>query len=328
MPDVDHPIHPRGISYLVQLRRELITEFQCRDLAQGMSPVEAVQSCISVFFQRSFPNQPILHELSLRRHAENYFGEPGSRDAGASAAAGTSPAAPRDAAFEIDPNVSAIETMRSFALVTAVAAMVSLLHGKTVISWGTATGPLFLRVSRAMLKEYEDEDISCPNSSSLQIRMLFSTCLQLTGHNELAWHVVGEASMMAFRMHLYSERVLAQYEPLEGTLLRACFWMLYTSDCTVTCTGKRAGVLHEPLLFDGDLDIQMIGPDHVPMLDPGNPFHKNGLETRILESFHLHRRTWALAARLMLAIRSYSRPPSKRNWFVTDAQGISNMYLD
>ncbi|KXJ96274.1 hypothetical protein Micbo1qcDRAFT_201586 [Microdochium bolleyi] len=211
--------------------------------------------------------------------------------------------------------------------------MAALLHHKTALPWGSQAGPLFQRAARAMLGEYEDDDVEAPDSSSLQIRMLLSTSLQLTGRNELAWHVVGQASMLAFRLQLQREHVVCQYEPLEGTLLRACFWMLYTSDCTVTCTGKRPGVLHEPLLSDAALDLAAVGTQHVPLLDPENPNHQHDFEMHLLDGFHLLRRLWELAARLMLGIRSHTQLPSDhttaQSWRTRTSTGqISAMYTE
>jgi hypothetical protein len=291
-----------------------------------MSPFDIVNECVSVFFQRSFPNHPICHELSLRRYATYFFAHESGEDNTTGLA--------MEGSSEIATNRSAMRLARSFTLITAVCAATSLLHQKTVLSFGAAVGPLFFSKSRTMLQRYEDYDIRQPDSTSLQVRMLFSTSLQLMGENDLAWHVVGEACLLARRLRLYSEQVLSQYDPLEATLLRFDFWMLYTSDCTITCTLKRAVILQESL-FDAEMDLEAIGQNHVPLLDPSQPHAQGGFEMSVLEGFHLLRRNWSRAASLILAIRSYGRGRSNSwmpatNQLVTEAEvaKISELYSD
>jgi hypothetical protein len=164
-----------------------------------------------------------------------------------------------------------------------------------------------------MLREYEDDDRRDPDATSLQIRMLLSTSLQqYAGENGLAWHLVGEAGLIARRMRLYNESAVSQYPPLEATMLRNAFWMLYVADASATCMKNRAVILHEPL-FDSDMDLATVGMNQVPLLEGENIDTPGEFEVNISQAFHQMRRTWVAAARLMLAIREYGRLKSDNN---------------
>ena len=149
--------------------------------------------------------------------------------------------------------------------------------------------------------EYKDYDLQNPDSTSLQIRMLFSTCFQLhTGESRLAWHSVAEAGFIARSMRLYCEHAICQFDPLESILLRFSLWSLYIADCAAVCVANRALTLHE-LLFDIDMDLEPFGSTRVPLIV------EDGMKTSLLEGFHKIQHTWSLASKVILLIRAYTR---------------------
>ncbi|KAL4879557.1 hypothetical protein BJY04DRAFT_94026 [Aspergillus karnatakaensis] len=263
-------------------------------------PVDSmVQLCISAFFQRTFHTAPICHEPTLRADAEFFFG----KDSPSS----LSPSPD-------DPPTQAIKIMRSFTLLTTVCATMAALYGShgNTVPHGSATASVFLRASVDMLKQYEDYDLRHPNSTSLSVRILLAACFQqCAGENPYAFHLVGQASLLARTMQLHTERAVSQYDnDLEVTLLRNNFWALYTADSCGACTRNRPVVLYEPL-FDADIDLEEFGNPQIPLLclvsseDPGS-------ERSILEGFHLIRRLWSLAAELLSTIRAYRRNTLRR----------------
>ncbi|RSL66555.1 hypothetical protein CEP54_003643 [Fusarium duplospermum] len=209
----------------------------------------------------------------------------------------------------------------------------SFLHARSAIPYGSVIGPKFLRAARRILREYEDEDLLYPDSSSIQVRMLLSTSIQQSvGENGLAWHFVGEASLIARRLRLYSENVVNQYPPLEATLLRHCFWSLYIADSAGTCMRNRAIVLYEPL-FDAELDLATIGFDQAPLLDPEFGGVSDGFEISLLQGFHHIRCNWSTAADLLLAIREYGKrhplgPGQEQTADATQIATLTNMYSE
>lgn len=277
-----------GFDELKRIHGGLMTRF--RNEVLSVTIKEAVDRCISLYYERSFATLPICHEPTLRSDAVYFFSDNvTSRDPNCEAAGDT------------------ITRLRSFTLLTALCATMSFLHGQFMTPFAPVAGPLFLQAARDTLRIYEEHDLLHPDSSSMRIRMLLANCLQqYAGENGLSWHTVGQASLIARTLRLYSERELARDDPLESTLLRCTFWMLYMSDCAAICMRNRAVILHEPLL-GSDMDLGEFGPNQVPLMDPLQPHCRNRFEKSILEGFHLLVRNWSLAARLMLAIRSYGR---------------------
>ncbi|KAM0414656.1 hypothetical protein ACHAPT_013500 [Fusarium lateritium] len=241
-----------------------------------------VQDCISIHFQRSFP---ILHEPSLRADAAYFFGAD----------------TPQCLAKDVLP------LMRSFTVLTAFCAAQSFLYARSSIPYGLAVGPKFLAAARSMLHEYEDDDLSNPDATSLQIRTLLSRSVQQhAGDSQLSWHLVGEACLIARRMRLYSESAVSQHPPLEATMLRNTFWMLWLADASAICIQNRAVVLYEPL-FDAEMDLAEFGLNQVPLLQGGNADTLGEFEVSLSQCFHHLRRTWEAAARVMMAIRACGR---------------------
>jgi hypothetical protein len=135
--------------------------------------------------------------------------------------------------------------MRAFAVLTAFCAAQSFLYAKSILPFGATVASRFLVAARSMLRKYKDDDRRDPDITSLQIRMLLSTSFeQDSGETGLAWHIVGEAGLIARRMRLYRESVLMQYAPLEAAVLRNVFWSVYTADASAECMQSRGLVLH------------------------------------------------------------------------------------
>lgn len=273
-------------SSLSKLHRILVTGIIA--VFPNTTVLQLVNDCLSLFFQRSFPNLPICHEPSLRAYAQEFFKDELPSD-------------------HILLNDASVPVLRSFSLLTAVCGTMTFIHGETIIPRGAVMGPLFLCASRNTLREYEDYDLGHPNSSSLQIRMLQATCIQQhTCDKGLASQVVGQASMLAHAMRLHSEHVLNQYEPLESTLLRNCFWTLVMSDSSAICLKNRPAVLFD-FLFDTELDTKEFGLNQVPLLAESPGYADNEFEKSLLDGFHLFRRTFSMAAHLIVAIRTHHR---------------------
>jgi hypothetical protein len=204
-------------------------------------------------------------------------------------------------------DAGALALMRAFAVLTAFCAAQSFRYAKSALPFGGIVAPKFLVAARSMLHEYEDDDRRDPDVTSLQIRMLLSISFQqASGETGLAWHFVGEAGLIARRLRLYRESVLMQYTPLEAAMLRNVFWSLYTADASAECMQNRGVVLHEPL-FDAELNL-LDGAGQIPLIEADTSTSTVSLfEQQLSQSFHQIRRTWALAARLLRAIRAFGR---------------------
>ncbi|KAL4879554.1 hypothetical protein BJY04DRAFT_220149 [Aspergillus karnatakaensis] len=301
-----------GFHALVRLRDNLAESVRVE--VPSVPLITIIRRCISLYFRRSFP---ILHQASLHSNAVYFFG---SED--------------HDSLPSLDgvQDAEHLALMRAFAVLTAFCAALSFLYGRSAMPYGGAVAPTFLIAARQMLREYEDDDLREPDATSLQVRMLLSTSLQLhSGDTGLAWHLVGEAGLIARRMRLYSESIVSQYSPLEAAMLRNAFWSLYTADASSECMQNRALVLYEPL-FDTDLDLLETGRAHVPLIETDIAGESDQFETRVSRTFHQIRRTWSSAARLMRAIRAFGRrAPNIDPALSTDPQqivAIANMYAE
>jgi hypothetical protein len=156
-----------------------------------------------------------------------------------------------------------------------------------------------------MLKSYEEYDVEYPDSSSLSIRDLHYTAAQhITGRGGLAFHVIGQASLIAQSLHLYREQSVSRNDPIESQLLRLTFWHLHLSDKASACLKNRGGVLHESS-FRGKLNLHPRGEPFVPLLDSSKPWYGKSFEERLLVGFHLMERLWSSAARLVIGMGVY-----------------------
>jgi hypothetical protein len=159
-----------------------------------------------------------------------------------------------------------------------------------------------------MLRVYKDSDLAHPNSSSLGIRLFLSSAIQsATGTQGVAFHILGEAGLIAMRMRLYDESALQGREPVEETLLRNAFWQLYVCDKTASVMKVRPVTIHEAL-FETGLTLKTQSRTPVALFDhDGWGPNRAGIEDRLLEGFHLIRRLWAMAARVIQAMESNSK---------------------
>lgn len=194
------------------------------------------------------------------------------------------------------------------------------------------TGPIFLQASRNLLKIYEDYDCEHPDSSSLSIRLFLSMAIQSsTGSRHLAAQILNEAGLTAMRMRLYDENSLQGLEPLEENLRRNAFWQLYVCDQTVLVMKGRPVTIHERL-FDTDLSLATKSQHPVSLFDHGDDPNGPIIEGRLLEGFHLVRRLWAMAARIVQAMELRSRSDNAkvaaRTCKCDDTASLSEAYFE
>jgi hypothetical protein len=192
--------------------------------------------------------------------------------------------------FAADTEREQVEILRSLTLLTALCADVAYVVPDSLLPDKHLIAPLFLRASRQTLRVYEDYDIEHPNSSSLSIRMLLSSAIQqATGKQEVAFHILNEAGLMAMQMRLYDESSLAGQEPMEENILRNAFWQLYVCDKTALVMKTRPVTIQEPL-FEGELTLKDHSQNSVPLFVHGQEQSDAGLEYQLLERFHVIRR--------------------------------------
>ncbi|KAH7371467.1 hypothetical protein BKA64DRAFT_587502 [Cadophora sp. MPI-SDFR-AT-0126] len=247
-----------------------------------------VNDCIALFMQYTFPTSPIVHEATVRADAQVYFSETASKDI-----------------FKSNDIHQSVKHMRAFTLVTAVCASTASVMPESLLPYGRIVAVPFFRSSRQMLKSYEEYDVEQPDSSSLSIRDLqYSAAQHITGRSRLAYHVMGQASLIAESLHLYQESSLSKKAPIESQLLRLTFWHLYLSDASSVCLKTRAGILNQSFP-KGRIDTHHSGGCSVPLLDPSDPQYGGFFEERLLLGFHLMERLWSSAARIVLDMRNY-----------------------
>ncbi|KAL5041630.1 hypothetical protein BDW71DRAFT_217637 [Aspergillus fruticulosus] len=285
-----------------------------------------VDHCLSLYTQYVFGAVPICHEGRLRKTADRFFILPSGADGLADHHARIW------RCFAADTERAQVEILRSLTLLTALCADVAYVVPDSLLPDKHLIAPLFLRASRETLGIYEDYDIENPNSFSLSIRMLLSSAIQqATGKKEVAFHILNEAGLMAMKMRLYNESSLAGQEPIEENLLRNAFWQLYVCDKTALVMKTRPVTIHEPL-FEGELTLGDHSQNPVPLFDHGQEQTDTGLEYQLLERFHVIRRLWALAARVIQAMALYSRrasdPNSKTETSPESIAQVSEIYFE
>ncbi|CAP93482.1 Pc16g08120 [Penicillium rubens Wisconsin 54-1255] len=243
----------------------------------AICPIDIASDCIDLYMQYAFPTAPLVHEVRLRSDALYFF-------------ASTHPAA----VFETASGNQGILLVRGFTLLTSLCASVSSMMPAPRLAYGNMIDRLFLKASRDMLKIYEDFDLEFPDATSIAIRSLQSSALQhITGRKGAAFHVFGQATLLAQSMHLYNEQAIARDDPVESKLLRLNFWASYSSDKAGQVLGTRSTVLHE-LLLPEKISTSPYGEQFTPLLETTNPRY----------GFHLMPRLWSATARLLLSFKT------------------------
>ncbi|KAJ6070552.1 hypothetical protein N7467_011871 [Penicillium canescens] len=246
----------------------------------------------------------MCHEASLRATVSRFF---------ISASGGDDPTengAQISRWFAADNEQERIGALRSYTVLTALCAAVTYVLPESLLPNKHLIAPLFLRATRETLRIYEDYDLEHPNSSSLTIRLFLSSAIQIaTGTQGVAFHILSEAGLIAMRMGLYDESSLEGREPIEENLLRNAFWQLYVCDKTALVMKARPVTIHESL-FETELTLKTHSRSFVPLFEVGWESSGAGIEECLVEGFHVIRRLWAMAARVIQAMESKSR----RTW--------------
>ncbi|KAH7121441.1 hypothetical protein EDB81DRAFT_813956 [Dactylonectria macrodidyma] len=279
-----------------------------RGVMPSMHITEIVNGCIRLFMQYIFPSTPIVHENTLRAEVSICFSDVSSATL-----------------FGVHDEQMRVARMRGFSLITAVCASVASVMPESLLPYGHFVASLFFRASQHMLKCYEEYDLEHPNSSSLIIRDLHYTASQhITGKKGVAFHVIGQATLIAQALHLYSEQSIAQHSTIEGQLLRLCFWHLYLSDKAAICHRTRPCVLHE-LLFSSKLTLHPLGEPMVPLLDVSNPLYGNSFEERLLVGYGLVVRLWSSSATLLVEMSNFDIAADDKEAVITK---LTSLYFD
>lgn len=282
---------------------------------------QVVDECISLYVLHMFPVCPICHVPTLRAMAAAYFPVPGSASY------------VDDIVFDEGADKERVAAMRPFTLLTALCATVASIYPDSILAYRDLVATPFLQASRRMIKVYEDYDTQYPDSSSLAIRLFQSAALQHSaGKTPLAWHVLSQGGLLAQHLQLHDEHVLSKCDPLESTLLRNNFWMLYVCDKAAISLENRHVTLHE-LLFDSPMTIQESDPARVPLLDPRMRNVPDSFEDTLMAGFHLIQRCWASTGRLLLAIRSKRQNTTLNSSTAettsdTEKEAMTNMYIE
>lgn len=195
--------------------------------------------------------------------------------------------------------------MRVFALLTALCASVSCIMPIYLLPYGhMITRPFFL-ASREMLLGFEYHDLEHRNSSSLVVRVFYSTTSQHTnGKTGAAWHVYGNAALLAQSPRLCSEQSELLHDPVESCLLRMNFWHLYMPDKAASAMWTRPYFLDESP-FDEPLTLEPSPPGRISMYDLEGIHDDHVFQERILMGFHLHKCIWVTGVSLLCGIRVY-----------------------
>ncbi|CAG7929573.1 unnamed protein product [Penicillium olsonii] len=279
--------------------------------APSETTVSIVNQCILLYTQYVFGTVPMCHEATLRATAQQFFVLPSTIYNSAENRAWVFECL---VAGNATSEMEHIKALRKLTLLTALCAAVSYAIPESLLSTKHLTAPLFLRASQNMLNLYEHYDLEHPDSSSLTIRMFLSSSIQIaTGSRGVAFHILNEACLIAMRMHLYDESAVARQDPIEETILRNGFWQLYVCDKTALIVKSRPVTIHEPL-FESELTLQIRSQHPVLLFDHGhdtdNINSTRALEDCLLDGFHVIRRLWEMAARVIQAVES----TRERSW--------------
>ncbi|KAK1658336.1 hypothetical protein BDP55DRAFT_565437 [Colletotrichum godetiae] len=258
-------------------------------------PLEDVlSSCIDLYLQWEFPTSPIICEPMVRQMMY-----------------GVVPILRRETSLFSDlttsPTTSDIPTIRAFALITALCAVVSSTLPAEIFPGGAALAMPFLRTSREALRLYQDYDIEHPESGSIIIRYFHSNSLHALGKTSVSWHAMGEALRLVQEMRLYDEASFSGLEWPEAQLRRNTFWHLYIGDKSASILNKVPISLHQmcldtPIttLFDKTEDCKLLQAG--PEIDDTADF-----ECRLRLCFNLCFQLWYTASEMLVDLNLLSR---------------------
>jgi hypothetical protein len=252
--------------------------------------LEAVEKCVDLYMQYTFPTAPMIHEPTVRASASRFF----------SSTSGTN-------LFSAGGWQEEITHMQDFALITALCASVASVMPESLLPYRQILARPCLDTSRDMLRAIGDIDIENPNSTSIATRILHATALEhITGKTAMSYHVLGEATLIIRHMRLHSEEAVKSYDALEAQLLRSIFWQIYAADKASFCLGSRPILLHE-LLFDEDLTLHPIAGQFIPLIDTTGLSYEATFEDRLFVGFNFLPRLWSSAASLIFDVRTHTR---------------------
>ncbi|KAF3403223.1 hypothetical protein DPV78_004245 [Talaromyces pinophilus] len=312
-PPSSNNLTPNPLSESLESRTQAAVRIHL-DLLAGLlvaAPSDTVASianhCILLYTQYVFGAVPLCHEATLRATVNRFF---------VSSSGGNDPAENCGwvtRCFAAENEQERIEALRNYNVLTALCAAVTYVLPESLLPNKHLTAPLFLQAARDTLRIYEDYDLEYPNSSSLSIRLLLSSAIQIaTGRQGVAFHILSEAGLIAMRMGLYDERSLEGRDPIEENLLRNAFWQLYVCDKTALVMKGRPVTIHESL-FETELTLKSYSRSFIPLFEAGpDSTGTTEVEKRLVEGFHVIRRLWAVAARVIQAMQLKSR----RSWDV------------
>ncbi|KAF5584077.1 hypothetical protein FPCIR_8768 [Fusarium pseudocircinatum] len=267
-------------------------------LASDETPASIAHRCIFLYTRYVFGSVPLCHEASLRATVGRFFD--------------TQQHSPCDnyswalSCFSPEDGHSEIEKLRSLTLLLALCAAVSYTVPESLLPIKYLAAPLFLKTTRELLHIYHDYDLEHPDSSSLNIRMFLSSAIQTsTGANGVAFHILSEAGLIAMRMRLYCETSLEGRNPIEQQILRNAFWQLY-------------------------LSLKSSSPSPVTLFEYGPELNGAEIEGRLLEGFHIIRRLWAMAARVIRGMESRSTGHTDKftELYQEDVAELSKAYFE
>ncbi|KXH49539.1 hypothetical protein CSIM01_03827 [Colletotrichum simmondsii] len=257
-------------------------------------PLEDVLStCIDLYMQWEFPTSPIICEPMVR-HMMHAVVSILRRETSLPSHSITS------------HSNSEIPTIRAFALLTALCAVVSSTLPAEIFPGGAALAMPFLRTSREALRLYQDYDIEHPESSSIIIRYFHSNALHALGKTSVSWHAMGEALRLVQEMRLYSEESFRNLEWPEVQLRRNTFWHLYIGDKSASILNKVPISLHQ-ICLDTPITTVFEETEDCKLIQVGPESGTTEFERRLRLCFNLCFQLWYTASEMLVDLNILSR---------------------
>lgn len=286
-PSLILPNPPAGL--ITAVREELLA-------AASLAPLDRhLERCLDFYVQYVFPTAPFIHEGALRAFAPKF----------------AKLSLPEDF-FQDERGVSKVFELKQFTLATALCAAVGSTAPKDMELGADTTSISFLRSSRLLLQSYEDYDTEHPDSSSLAIRVLQSTALQhTTGRFGAAFHVLGQAGLLAQTLRLHEEQSVMASDPIEAQLLKSIFLHLCSADQAAFCLKTRPSLLYDVFLSANRGEVQHQNRI-ADLLSTKIPYRHTTLESCLWEGFQLQVGLWSCAARILAEIEALEKAPTGR----------------